>query len=304
MKLSALLATAAVSVLIAAAAQTSQKQAGQNQPTGQVQETPPKAEPAKSPAAADAQKNSRMERGRQFLGLGPAPDMEAAARGQKLFVANCAFCHGQNATGAEGPNLVRSTLVLHDEKGELIGPFLLKGRPDKGMPAFPSLTSAQTYDIAEFLHSRVEAATNRFGYKIQNVVTGNAEAGKAFFDAHCTNCHSATGDLAHIGSKVEPADLQALFLYPSETVNAKGEKTALPVQVTVTLPSGQSESGVLKRIDDFNVSFIGPDGQFHSYPRSEVKVDVKDPLAGHRELLSQYTDADMHNVLAYLVTLK
>ncbi|MBV8551686.1 MAG: c-type cytochrome [Acidobacteriaceae bacterium] len=247
---------------------------------------------------------TRTDRGREFLGLGPVPDAAAAARGQKIFASTCGFCHGSNATGAEGPNLIRSTLVLHDEKGELIGPFLHNGRPDRGMPAFPNLTDAQTYDIAEFLHQRVEDTTNRFGYKIQNVVTGNAAEGKAFFDQHCNKCHSATGDLAHIASSVEPADLQALFLYPSQSINAKGEKTTVPVQVSVTLASGESISGTLKRIDDFNVSMYDGSGMYHSWPRSEVKVDIKDPLAAHRELLGTYTDADMHNILAYLVTLK
>jgi cytochrome c oxidase cbb3-type subunit III len=266
--------------------------------------------PAKSPSAPQTatQQNSaaqsRLQRGREFLGLGPVPDQAAAARGEKVFVATCGFCHGSNASGAEGPNLIRSTLVLHDEKGELIGPFLHKGRPDRGMPSFPNLTDAQTYDIAEFLHERVEEATNRFGYKIQNVVTGNAAEGKAFFDSHCSQCHSPTGDLAHIAAKVEPPDLQALFLYPSQRISANGEKTTVPTEVTVTLASGETVSGTLKRIDDFNISMYDSSGEYHSWPRSEVKVDIKDPLAGHRELLAQYTDADMHNILAYLETLK
>ncbi len=241
--------------------------------------------------------NNRSQHGREFLGLGPAPDLEAAARGQKLFVQNCGFCHGNNATGAEGPDLLRSTLVLHDEKGELLGPFLHKGRPEKGMPGFPGLTDPQTYDIAEFLHARVDEAANRFGYKLQNVVTGNAKAGEEYFNGkgQCNQCHSPTGDLAHIASKFEPADLQAQFLYPSEAPATK---------VTVTLQSGGAISGTLKRIDDFTVSIYDSSGVFHSWPRDSVKVDIHDPLRAHRELLDQYSDADMHNLLAYLVTLK
>lgn len=258
--------------------------------------------PAKKPAQSAAQ--SRVDRGREFLGLGPAPDEAAAARGKTIFQSNCGFCHGSEATGAEGPNLIRSTLVLHDEKGNLVGPFLHKGRPDRGMPAFPNLTDEQTYDIAEFLHQRVEDTTNRFTYKIQNVVTGNADQGKAFFDSHCSQCHSPTGDLAHIASKVEPADLQALFLYPSYRISPDGEKTTVPTEVSVTLPSGQTISGTLKRVDDFTISMYDSSGEYHSWPRSEVKVDIKDPLAGHRELLAKYSNADMHNILAYLETLK
>jgi mono/diheme cytochrome c family protein len=249
---------------------------------------------------------SRGERTREFLGLGPVPDAAAATRGGKLFEQNCAFCHGAKATGAEGPDLLRSSLVLHDRKGELLGPFVRKGRPDKGMPAFAALTDAQLYDIAEFLHQRVEDVANRGLYQVQNVVTGNAEAGKAFFDSHCTQCHSATGDLAHIASKFDPADLQAQFLYPSRSAGffRGGESTGPSEMATVTLPSGETVSGRLKYIDDFTISLYDSSGEYHSWPRSEVKVQIKDPLAGHRELLKTYTDADMHNLLAYLVTLK
>jgi mono/diheme cytochrome c family protein len=98
---------------------------------------------------------------RDFLGLGAAPDAAAAERGGKLYAPNCAFCHGEKATGADGPDLVRSPLVLHDEKGDLIGPVLLKGRADKGMPAFAALTADQVRDISEFLHLKVELAANR-----------------------------------------------------------------------------------------------------------------------------------------------
>ncbi len=247
-------------------------------------------------AQTPAPEQSRVERTREFLGLPPPPDPAAAARGAKIFAQNCAFCHGANATGAEGPNLIRSTVVLHDSKGELIGPVVLNGRPDKGMPAFFGMTPAQIYDIAEFLHARVEETANRAGYKVQNVVTGDPKAGEAFFNAHCTNCHSATGDLAHIAAKYEPANLQALFLYP--------DKPAPPVELTVTLPNGQIISGTLKRQDDFNISMIDNSGVFHSWPDDAVKFEIKDPLAGHRALLAIYTDTDMHNLLAYLVTLK
>lgn len=241
---------------------------------------------------------ARLERGREFLGLGPAPDEQAAARGQTIFVQNCGFCHGANAKGGEGPDLVRSALVLHDEHGNQIGPLLQKGRPDRGMPAFPSLSQEQVQDIAEFLHSRVEAAANRFGYKILNVVTGNAAQGQAFFEQHCVTCHSPEKDLAHIASRFDPQDLQAQFLYPSLKEGGDGRT------VTVTCADGKQFTGKLKSIDDFHVSLVTDDGEFHRFPADQVKVEIHDPLAAHRELLGQYTNADMHNVLAYLVTLK
>jgi cytochrome c oxidase cbb3-type subunit 3 len=256
-----------------------------------------------------SRQSSTGESTRLFLGLGPAPDSVAAARGEKLFGSNCAFCHGVKATGAEGPDLVRSALVLHDEKGELIGPVVLNGRPEKGMPSFPSFTQAQIYDIAQFLHSRVEAVANRGLYTVQNVVTGNAQKGEEYFNGagQCKTCHSPTGDLDHVGSRFQPADLQAAFLYPaSVTAFEKGSaKASSPTLVTVTLPSGESVSGTLKRLDDFNVSIYDDSGTYHSWARTaEIKVDIEDPLRAHRELLQKYTDDDMHNLLAYLVKLK
>jgi mono/diheme cytochrome c family protein len=242
----------------------------------------------------------RIEHGREFLGLGPRADAAAAARGQKTFVQTCGFCHGVNATGGEGPDLVRSTVVLHDENGELIGQVISKGRPELGMPAFPSLTHDQMHDLAQFLHARIEAAANRFASKVQNLVTGDATAGKMFFDTHCTSCHSAEGDLAHIASKFEPSDLQAQFLYPA--INAEDKKGA--VGVTVTSPSGQTITGRLRTLDDFAVSLWDDQGEYHSFDRTTASVDVHDPLAGHRKLLPEYTNTIMHNVLAYLVTLK
>ena len=236
---------------------------------------------------------------REFLGLGPAPDPVAAERGQKLYAPNCAFCHGEKGRGADGPSLVRSPLVLHDEKGELVGPLLLNGRPDKGMPPFPSLTEAQRYDISQFLHMQVELAANRGTYKRLNLVTGDVKKGEAYFNGagRCNTCHSTTGDLAHISSKYPADQLQTKFLWP-----ASGGDGAR--RVTVTLPSGQSLSGRVKRLDDFYVSMYDSSGNYHSFSREEVTVEVEDRLAAHRQLLDQYSDPDIHNLLAYLVTLK
>ena len=234
---------------------------------------------------------------RDFLGLGPAPDAAAAARGEKLFAPNCAFCHGEKARGASGPNLVRSTLVLHDEKGELLGPAVSKGFPDQGMPAFPNLTPAELADIAQYLHLQVELVANRGTYKRLNIVTGNAAAGQAYFNANCKSCHSPTGDLAHIAARYQPDQLQNRFIWPAGRGGARQK-------VTVTLPNGQTIAGTIRKIDDFDISITDSTGGYHSWPRDTVKLELDDPLAAHRRLLGQYSDADMHNLTAYLVTLK
>lgn len=257
------------------------------------------------PAAAQGRGGGRGRGGqgtREFLGLGRQPDAEVAARGEKLYAASCAFCHGADARGAEAPSLLRSETVLHDDKGELIGPIVRDGRPDKGMPPMPGVTPQQIAEIAEYLHLLVERAANRGLYSSifsNDIVTGDARAGEAFFNAHCRACHSPTGDLAHVGSKYQPVTLQNRWLYPAGGRGRGAQQTA-----TVTLRSGARVSGTIRRLDDFDVSLVDAGGAYHSWPREAVAVALDDPLAAHRQLLSTYTDADVHNVTAYLVSLK
>src|SRR3954471_16558955 len=167
----------------------------------------------------EGQKGAQRSRGadgtREFLGLGAPPDAAAAERGSKIYGSSCSFCHGAKATGGDtGPDLVRSSLVLHDEKGELIGPVVHNGRVDRGMPQFASFSNTELYDLAQFLHQRVEFAANRGTYKILDVITGDAKAGEAWFEGAggCANCHAPTGDLAHIATKLNPPELQQTLL--------------------------------------------------------------------------------------------
>lgn len=236
-----------------------------------------------------------------FLGLGPAPDEAAAKLGEPLYKDNCATCHGQNARGAQGPNLVRSPLVLHDEKGKDISEVVRSGRPQAGMPPFPDLTKDQIYDIAEYIHLQVELVANRGTYRQtydqqRNQLTGDAEQGKAIFQRNCSTCHSTTGDLAHVGTKYPQASVMlARIAWPV---------TNQPKPAVVIASNGDRVNGALVKLDDFDVELRDADGNLHTWTRSTVKVELQDQLAGHRELLAKYTDADLHNLTAYLVSLK
>jgi len=171
-------------------------------------------------------------------------DKEAAERGRKIFVPTCGFCHGNDARGKSGPDLVRSALVLHDNKGDAIGPVIRDGRLERGMPAFSALSAEQIADISTFLHSRAADVSNRFAYKIGDLITGDAQKGTAFFngDGHCGSCHSATGDLAHVATKYEPAELQRRMLYPApnliDVFLGRAVTPPAPTKVTVQLASG------------------------------------------------------------------
>jgi len=236
-------------------------------------------------------------------------DYDAATleRGKTAFVTQCGFCHGSNAKGGEsGPDLIRSVQVIDDENGNLIGPIIRGGRQAQGMPKF-DMTKAQISDIAAFLHEGVRAAAERGTYKILNIVTGNAKAGEAFFNGagKCNTCHSPAGDLKGIGAKYDPITLQGRFLIPVGG-RTNQRRTTSQIIVTVTLSSGQTFKGTLERIDDFNVALTDANGDHHSFTRNGVipKVTLDDPLKAHYDMLPKYTDADMHNLTAYLVTLK
>jgi cytochrome c oxidase cbb3-type subunit 3 len=223
-----------------------------------------------------------------------------AERGRRQFQQSCGFCHGADATGARGPDLVRSKVVAHDVNGNLIGEVIRNGRPDKGMPALP-LSADQIRDVAAFLHERAREAlaSNRVPavYPLARLLTGKAEAGKAYFNGAggCNACHSPGGDLAHVASKYPPLELEARMLYP---------RGAQPASVTVTLASGEQVSGRLLHLDEFMVSLREASGWYRSFPRDRVKVEVRDPLAAHEALLGRLTQDDLHNLFAYLETLR
>lgn len=232
----------------------------------------------------------------------PVPPRDAVDRGQKQFVIQCASCHGSDARGDDnGPDLVRSEIVLDDEQGDKIGPVIRNGRPNEGMPAF-NLPQSQIQDIAAFLRERTQAAINRNAYPILNVFTGDAKAGEAYFNGagRCSTCHSPAGDLKGVALRFRPEQLQAQFLYPRGGRGSQAKSST----VTVTPRSGQAASGTLEFMDDFTVGLRDAEGYYRSFARDLVKIEIKDPLAAHAQLLRQYTNKQLHDVLTYLGTLK
>jgi cytochrome c oxidase cbb3-type subunit III len=241
---------------------------------------------------------------RDFLGLGangPAPDEAAAKKGEPLYKQNCGACHGERARGAQAPNLVRSVVVLHDEKGEEIGPVIKNGRPQAGMPGFPNLSAEDIHNIGQYLKMQVELAANRGTYgatyaSVRNQTTGDPKKGEAYFNTACKSCHSTTGDLAKIGSKFPQAStLQSRWIWPTPPG---------PQKATVTTPSGEKVAGTVRVLNDFDVSLTDASGNYRYWRRAAVKVEVEDKLGGHRALLPKLSDDDIHNMTAYLVTVK
>ena len=231
--------------------------------------------------------------------------------GEALFQTNCGFCHGRDATGgATGPDLTDSDLVGQDKNGDKIGTVVRTGRVEKGMPPF-SFSKDDLKKIVDYIHTRktdVEKSPGRRRkVSAADLSTGSVDAGRAYFEGAggCKACHSPTGDLAGVGAKYRGLALMQRFLNPTGNGNvAPGEKPKPnPVTVTVTLASGDTVSGPLVFRDEFTVGLRDKDGWLRSFSTSQVKVAFKDPLQAHVDQLAKYTDADMHDVLAYLQAL-
>jgi cytochrome c oxidase cbb3-type subunit 3 len=237
---------------------------------------------------------------RAFLGLGVAPDKEAATRGAPTYQQSCAFCHGPQARGAEGPSLIVSDVVLGDDHGEHLVLFLKKGRPEKGMPSFSSLSDDQLKDISEFLHEQVEEVANRGTYHMLNIVIGDAAKGKAYVDANCMSCHTSS-NFDHIAGKFRsPDQLQRGWVWPTRPTD-----NSLDITATVKLPDGSTATGRVTQVSDFRITLVDSTGKSRVIDHGPgVVVTMKDPLTPHLAIIKTLKNNDMHDVTSYLETLK
>ena len=229
----------------------------------------------------------------------PADQIQA---GQRIFTAQCGFCHGRDAMGGEsGPDLTRATVVAEDVRGDKLGPLLRAGRVDKGMPAF-ALSASDLTAVVAFVHDQKTKAESLTGGRrsvdLADLQTGDPESGRRYFAGACATCHSPTGDLAGVARKLQGLALLQRMLYPAP--GREGSKAT----VTVTLSSGQIVTGRFAYRDEFTIGLTDANGWYRAFPVRQVKFVVNDPLQAHVDQLGKYTDGDMHDVLAYLQTLR
>ena len=244
-------------------------------------------------------------------------------RGKQVYGISCRACHGADLRGGDigGPNLLRSDVMLNDANGELLLPIVRGGRATAGMPAI-DLPADDVTAVAIYIHSvlataRAQGAPPPGPPVSLNVLVGDAAAGEAYFNAKCVSCHSTAGDLQGIALRVpDPMQLQNLWVGGGREATAGAGRSGEPefdappgrrtVTASVTPATGPPVQGRLDRIDDFTVTLILADGTRRTFRRvgDVPKIQINDPLAAHRTLLSTYTDSDMHNVTAFLMTVK
>lgn len=228
----------------------------------------------------------------------PADSSALLTAGGALFQKDCAFCHGRDAQGGEtGPDLTQSKLVAGDIGGDKIGQVVRNGRPEKGMPSF-TVSDAELASLVAFIHAQTANALNghRRGVDAADLHSGNVEAGKKYFNGagNCSSCHSPTGDLAGIASRYQGLKLEERMLYPGDAKS----------KVTVTLPSGKKLTGTLAYLDEFIIGMRDTNGVYRSWTLPSVKYAIDSPVEAHVRQFPEYTDADIHNLMAYIQTLR
>ena len=253
---------------------------------------------------------------RPFVGPPDRPPVDPAAadRGRGLYAVECVTCHGPSARGTDtAPSLIRSITVLNDRYGSLLGPFLKKGHPLQSGKPSTALSDAQVVDLMHFLRQRInDTLRGSDVFDVKDILTGDPKAGEAYFtgDGKCTSCHSPTGDLAGIASRISaPVDVQQRMLFPSGRGGRGAAAAAGPrraaATVTVTPASGAAQSGTLIEEDDFHVAFRDASGAVRVVRKAPgITVVTVDPLQAHHELLDRITDKNIHDLVAYLETLK
>ncbi len=243
--------------------------------------------------------------------LRPKEDPAAVAHGKQVYDARCASCHAGDLRGSatdpdKGPNLLRSQPALADHGGDTLTPIMLGQYP--GMASHKiDVSQKDASDIGAYIRSQLALIGSQGrppgeSQRSPNILVGDATHGEQVFAKTCASCHSATGDLKGFATHVPSAKLlQAAWLRGTYLGHP-----APPVTATVTETGKVPYTGTLIHIDDFLLTLKMPDGSVQTIRRNgaQPKVAVKDPLEAHRKLLPTYTDKDIHDLTAYLVTLK
>ena len=266
-------------------------------------QTPAVPPPAATPAGRGRGGAGAPGGGRGAGGRFKIYSAEAIARGLPAYNSNCGYCHGDRGKGGKaGPDLIASLVTLHDEDGVQIAADV-RG-PEHSKVVKTDATDSTFADIAAYLHSRVIYASGRGDVRMSEVLIGDPKAGAAYFNGAggCSKCHSPTGDMKGVGAKYDAATLQDRLVMPRA---GRGPSQNSPY-ATVTLPSGQTIKGAPVRVTDFDVTLRLDDGSTKTWSREHglPKVEITDPLQAHLDIMTKLTDTDMHNLTAYLATLK
>jgi mono/diheme cytochrome c family protein len=270
----------------------------------------------------------------------PPVDAALSAAGKALWTEHCITCHGTNARGTDsGPNLVRSETVNYDRAtpkapgtGQVLGPYLRKGHQTQSGKPSSQFTDAEITQLAQFLSERVnETMRGSPTYVVlnENVLTGDPKAGETYFKGAggCTKCHTdQQRSLAGIGSRYTTAQqLQARVLYPgpagggrggrgrgrgaAPSVSTAGAEVPKPDPLapvtTITRPGQKPINVWTVQEDAFFLTYRDAEGITQTIRKTpDVNITVTNPMQWHLDFADRLEDDVMHDLTAYLWSLK
>ena len=291
--------------------------------TAQQAAAPPQAAAPQQPGAAPQPAGARPPVPRS-----PVVDAAAQERGRALWASHCIDCHGAQARGSDtGPNIIRTKTANYDrsapQAGSVLGPFLAAGHPTQSRKPSASFTDDEVVALANFLRARInDTMRGSPTFTVGDILVGDRKAGEAYFNGGggCATCHTGERSLAGIATRIPAAvDLQQRMLFPNTGRGrggrgrpgpaAAGGAAAAPdrnaVTVTIAAPGQPPVSGALVEESDFYVTLRPADGIVRTVRRTPATtITRRNPLQAHIDLLDRITDAQIHDVVAYLETLK
>jgi len=266
----------------------------------------------------------------------PTLDPASVARGDVLYNSlACSSCHGPLGLGgaAGAADLTKSALAQTPDTGRTLAAFLQVGRPELGMPPVArALTPAEAADLSAKIRSlapppappQATAGGRAAGPPLPaalagqdlSIVIGDPKLGKAYFNSRegrCSSCHavedgkaSPAANLAHVATKYKAEkDLQQQWMLPGRDVNWSPRKDNT-VTAVATFADGHEVRGFLTSVSDFKLVVRDAAGKVTIVPRAdgEPKVRLEDRIQAHIDLMDVYQDNDIHNLTAYLTSLK
>lgn len=227
---------------------------------------------------------------------------EDLARGKKLYLGSCTYCHGPTGDGGKGADLSRQELVQAKTDGDLAR-IIEVGIPGTEMPSAWHMTRREVTQVAAYVRSLAKVDVR--------AVSGNVAAGKALYAKHgCAGCHTLkqngvfTGgymgpDLSSIGMKRSASHLRESLVNPPASL----PEGFVPTRAVTV--AGKTIEGVRVHEDTFAVVLRDFAGNNHSYLRKDLKEVTADrsrsPMPSYQGKLNA---TELDDLVAYLVSLK
>ena len=220
------------------------------------------------------------------------------AAGQRIFDAQCAWCHGAGGTGGTGPDLHR-TQLRHAANDRELATIVRNGIPGTEMPSFTSaLTEPMAWQTAAYVRS--------LGRARWRPLPGNAQHGATLYDANgCGGCHIVKGsgnalgpELTSIGALRGAPYLRDALIKP-EAAHPPGY-----LVVKATTQSGNTIRGIRVNEDVFYVHVRDARGTVHTLAKSELVSLDRELEATLMPSYASRITGDLDDLVAYLASLR